>query len=965
MNIEANHPCFACHSKLEQVSQVRADCTNPACPGGRVFTICGFCKKFSFAVKFSYCFNPNCRLYKKKRTVCPICNKMSVITYHGRPLCINRQCPSNRKNVTKCFFCNNESFLKSPHAMFCTKGDCPYLLERVYECFHCGELSFVEKEARCKNPGCQYYDVEMALCPYCHKRTRIVDSNHPHHGRCSNPECSDYFEKKLAEGAVAEAPPADIGSTIAIPLQELQQQMAKETEEDVGEPQPAAPVVPEKMDTIAVPMSDIGEVGPAPAAPESASEPAPFGTAAEELTPEKLFKEAQAETPPPTPPPKEAAETVPVDWDSQEEAAPVTQQPPPIQSPATEPKPEPSSGVHELGEELRKEIMSESPEEETEEPPSPRKREEKVSSIALEKPVQLPDGEVLPKPSEDEWSFEASVGQAAPSVPQEAPSSVVSLEDVYDFIDEYVLRSSDGRRSPTFVVVGLPGSGKTSYLTMLGAILLLAHQQENRIFYFPYEVSVGWLNASTLARKVLGKTPSGKRAELAKAIEAYVRDLAQDFAREHYFNYIEHMLFPPHTPVSAEGTGQISGTFLIAELQKAGKTAAKIATLEISGEDVKFVLARITSADAVKRLRTAEQRVFLRLLERSRGYVILVDAGSVGQDDQLYQPLFMVLRDELRKRFFTRLRMLVDEELRKIAAERGEGATDVTRIFQQVKAADEEERQRIESLNKTAKSLKEQITKMRQAVTKEGPEVVLGEKAVWHPLYRRLTDWLENEPEADVLERMGEHAEGCLERHKKRRGVYQENRAKLSQALQSATNRRKVFASYIEWLCGFILKPENFKDLVFYSVIADELRRIRSDYEEAVQRVLERYNIPLSYGPAISELAEVGESERFKDLRYIAIVITKTDSHKIVYPPERFAEQQMVASNQYLRDIQMYLRVFGGYIRFYNASVAGYSIQIDTTNYVAPRATLTPINVVEPFFDMLVAEGLIKDVREA
>jgi len=960
MNIKADHPCFACHSKLEQVSDVRADCTNPACPGGRVFTICGFCKTFSFAVKFSYCFNPNCRLYKKKRTVCPICNKMSVITYHGRPLCINRQCPSNRKNVTKCFFCNNESFLNSPHAMFCTKGDCPYLLERVYECFHCGELSFVEKEARCKNPGCQYYDVEMALCPYCHKRTKIVDSSHPHHGRCSNPECSDYFEKKVVEGTVSEALPADIGSTIAIPLQELQQQMAEGVQEDVGEPEPAAPVVPEKMDTIAVPMSDIGEVGSAPAAPESAPEPAPFGTAAEELTPERLLKEAQAETTPPTPPRKEPAETVPVDWDGQEEAVPVAQQPIPPQSPTTEPKPEPSSGVHKLGEELREEIVSASPDEATEEELPPRKREEMASSIDLEKPVQLSDGEVLSKPDEDEWSFEASADQAAPSSSQEAPSSVVSLEDVYNFIDEHVLRSSDGKRFPTFVVVGLPGSGKTSYLTMLGAILLLAHD-----FYFPYEVGVGWLNALTLARKIFGRNPSGKRAELAKAIEACVRDLAQDFAHEHYFNYIEHMLFPPHTPVSAEGTNQISGTFLIAELQRAGKTAAKIATLEISGEDVKTVLARITSADAVKRLRTAEQKVFLRLLERSRGYVILVDAGSVGQDDQLYQPLFMVIRDELRKRFFKRLRTLVDEELKKMAAERGEGATDVTRIFQQVKAADEEKLKKAENLKKTAKSLKEQITNMRQAVEKEGPEVVLGENAVWHPLYKKVTNWLENEPEADVLERIGEHAEGYLERHKKRQSIYQHNHAKLLQALPSAGNKNKLLASYIRKLCDFILEPENFKDIVFYSVVADELRQIRSDYEEAVQRVLERYSIPLSYGPAISELAEVEESERFKDLRYIAIVITKTDTHKIVYPPERFAEQQMVASNQYLRDIQMYLRVFNGYIRFYNASIAGYSFRIDTTDYVAPRATLTPINVVEPFFDMLVAEGLIKDVREA
>jgi len=803
----------------------------------------------------------------------------------------------------------------------------------------------------------------MRVCPHCNKRTKIADPNHPHYGHCSNPECSDYFEKKAVEGAVSEALPADIGNTIAIPLQELPQQIVK-SKQEAEEAQPAEPVVPGKMDTIAVPISDVSGVGSAPAAPEPAPEPVPFGAPAGELPAEGPLEDTQSETPA-TPAESETLQTTPVDWGEQEEAVSTSEQPLSPQSPAAEPKVESAPSVDELDEERRKEVVLESTDDGAEKVQLYDEREEAVLGVGVESPAQPTDDEELSKASDIDWNLETSVEQETPPPSEEAPSSYISLEDVYNFIDEHLLRSSDGKRFPTFVVVGLPGSGKTSYLTMLGAILLMAPDQENPVFYFPYEVGIGYLNPSTLARRLLGRNPSGRRAELAKAIEAYVRDLAQDFAREHYFNYVEHMLFPPHTPVSAEGPDQISGTFLIAELQRAGKTAAKIATLEISGEDVKTVLSRITSADAVRHLRTAEQKVFLRLLERSRGYVILVDAGSVGQDDQLYQPLFMVIRDELRKRFFRRLRTLVDEELKKMAAERGEGATDVTRIFQQVKEADEQKRQMLENLEKTAKSLEEQITNMRDAVVKEGPEVVLGENATYRSLYKMITNWLDNEPEADVLERMGEYAEGYVERHRRRQSLYQQNHAKLLQALQSAGDNKKFFVAYIKWFCGFILKRENFKDMVFYSVVADELRQIRSDYEEAVQRVLERYGIPPSYGPAISELAEVEESERFKDLRYVAIVITKTDTHKIVYPPERFAEQQMVTSSQCLRDIEMYLRVFDGYIRFYNASVAGYSVRMDTADYVAPRATLTPINVVEPFFDMLVAEGLIKDVREA
>ena len=135
----ASGNCFACGSTLEVRSPGRADCTNRTCPGGRAFSFCGFCKEYSFSLEKSYCFNPDCRMFNIKRTDCPICNRMSVISVHGRPLCINRDCSSNRKIVTECFFCGNRSFLNSPGAMFCTKGDCQYLLQTVHKCFSCGE----------------------------------------------------------------------------------------------------------------------------------------------------------------------------------------------------------------------------------------------------------------------------------------------------------------------------------------------------------------------------------------------------------------------------------------------------------------------------------------------------------------------------------------------------------------------------------------------------------------------------------------------------------------------------------------------------------------------------------------------------------------------------------------------------------------------------------------------------------
>ena len=42
-----------------------------------------------------------------------------------------------------------------------------------------------------------------------------------------------------------------------------------------------------------------------------------------------------------------------------------------------------------------------------------------------------------------------------------------------------------------------------------------------------------------------------------------------------------------------------------------------------------------------------------------------------------------------------------------------------------------------------------------------------------------------------------------------------------------------------------------------------------------------------------------------------------------------------------------------GSIRYYNASATGYSLLRDTLYVPGPENTFTPINIVEPFFDML------------
>ena len=45
--------------------------------------------------------------------------------------------------------------------------------------------------------------------------------------------------------------------------------------------------------------------------------------------------------------------------------------------------------------------------------------------------------------------------------------------------------------------------------------------------------------------------------------------------------------------------------------------------------------------------------------------------------------------------------------------------------------------------------------------------------------------------------------------------------------------------------------------------------------------------------------------------------------------------------------------ILDGYLQFYNGSVSGYSMQKDGLFSIGQGSTLTPINVAEPFLDML------------
>jgi len=93
---------------------------------------------------------------------------------------------------------------------------------------------------------------------------------------------------------------------------------------------------------------------------------------------------------------------------------------------------------------------------------------------------------------------------------------------------------------------------------------------------------------------------------------------------------------------------------------------------------------------------------------------------------------------------------------------------------------------------------------------------------------------------------------------------------------------------------------------------------------------------------------------QMQNLKHIAVVITQTDMYPVVWPPENFPARALPQCNMHLPAIDNWLKLCGGGgVRYYNCSATGYSILRDTLYYPGKENTQTPINVLEPLFDML------------
>ena len=96
---------------------------------------------------------------------------------------------------------------------------------------------------------------------------------------------------------------------------------------------------------------------------------------------------------------------------------------------------------------------------------------------------------------------------------------------------------------------------------------------------------------------------------------------------------------------------------------------------------------------------------------------------------------------------------------------------------------------------------------------------------------------------------------------------------------------------------------------------------------------------------------------RLANLRHLALVVTKSDRFPIVHPPVDYPRLKLPSCATHIGPLRAYLRLLGGDLRCYNATAIGYAVQRGDRWQPGPGNSFTPVNIVEPIFDMLLGEG--------
>ncbi len=506
--------------------------------------------------------------------------------------------------------------------------------------------------------------------------------------------------------------------------------------------------------------------------------------------------------------------------------------------------------------------------------------------------------------------------------PAPGPAQPSAIEEAYDFLRR-TLMQVNGKPSPLYLIIGLPGSGKTVYLAMLGTILGLRNQR----FCFPFEgVETNWVKVETLLSR-MGGIAEPRRV---KRIGARIRDLVFDFGLGLHEAYLARGQWPPPTAHLTEDDAAPATYFLVSEVARNLKPLAHVITLETSGEHYKEVLSNFPKYALGAQPANPTQRVLVDLMNQAEGFIVLVDPDN-RDNDAIFKNFFMVLKDGLRpralNRFYRELRAGLGAEIPPGA--RPGGPPDFRRLLQLIREDDRRRQAFEEQFTDEKRLTSARLSEVYRKLEEGRYEVALGEDGQWlNEMEGRLA---ELEPE------MVKNAKNRL----------------IPPGAKLTTEQVKQRT--LEYCKGLVRACTDHLD----RLSRRRLERGRPPQEQsAILEIKKRFELSDSFRVEVDESSlREREVTRFADLKHLALVVTKSDKHPIIYPPEQYARRKLPSCDLHLRDIQDYLKLCGGQVRCYNASASGYTLLDGGTHRPGPAHTQTPINVLQPLFDMLQISG--------
>jgi hypothetical protein len=861
----------------------------------------------SFAVRYAeamMCINPRCKMHNIRRKVCSSCSKASQIHFKDAEICINRSCPTNATIIDSCFFCENKSFLRRKDLMFCTKGDCSVLLDEARMCAFCQQRSFLLRTSSCQNRECEMFNLRVEACPKCGQRTAVADPDDPGNLTCKSEQCVamaatdaaemtlDFIDLSQIEEEAASQPEA-VGDDEATQLHSPPSPAAQEAhaDETSGEGGTVVYQRPGTAPDIPAPPPP-PEPQPTPEMPTPMIEPEePILNPAEDHE-EILVVKGAADDPPPSPDPIPPKNSTP---------------PPP------EPVPDPAEDDNDEDEEEVLVVRKKRTGPGRFQRPKTRPAEPKPAP----KPAPTPAAKPVPAPAPP---APAPV-HANPTHPRPAGGSAFATSPVmrvFRFLKENVLQDAQGQSYPLYLVIGLGGSGKTIYLTMLGDILL----RREKSYYFPYK---GIGIEPVLVEAVLRSDPEKFRAEYGSDLAqdlGKVKDLVHEFSSEIFQTFITKNLWAQHTPLEEDST-----YFLITEITRNERTIAKIATVETSGEAFESIIRGMRAGRLDAKGTNAIETVLNEMLDLAEGFVILIDP-SRENNDEIYRNLFLALRQGIEPRAMNKFY----REVKAALAGQTKGKNGVIGLVGRYMQDQQDQAKLKAGIQEKAEMLKSRLEEVQAKFEDE--------EADFRAVYAE---------EEDFLGTFIEESRECFPQE-------YENAQKWLAGKESDV---KVFRNYfLQWIRLAVTKVEEFAQFVYVQEQMKNEADAVAAQQSFEQKKAAAHKIQREYGIDIKidieeALPDDREVTRFKNLKYIAVAVTKSDMYPIIFPPEKYPQKKLTVCSSYLKELENFLKFLGGKVKYYNTSATGYSVLQGTQFVPGHENTLTPINVIEPIFDML------------